>query len=68
MGNLMSFTLRHAQLGEISISHFLDFFKSAPRLQDIRLQFATPTSGGQDGRLISLGCLEWMDCSSSSHA
>ena len=63
MGNLTSFALRHARPGEISISHLLDFFESAPRLQGIRLQFATPTSGGQDGRLVSLACLEWMDIS-----
>ena len=61
MGNLTSFAPHHTQPGEISISCLLDFLESAPHLQDIRLRFATPASGGQDGRLVSLACLKRMD-------
>ena len=60
MVNLVSFTLARIPLGGVSIGHLLDFFESAPRLREVELTSATPTSGAQDGRLVSLGCLKRM--------
>ena len=60
MDNLTSFTLGCTE-GRISIRQFLDFFESAPRLREIKLHYATPTSGAQDGRLVSLACLKEME-------
>jgi len=61
MVNLTSFTLAHALRIESSVGQLLDFFESAPRLRKIQLHRATPTSGAQGGRLVSLGCLKRMD-------
>ena len=61
MVNLTSFTLNHMSRGEPSIKQFLDFIESAPRLRRICLFCATPTSGAQNGRLVSLACLERME-------
>ena len=61
MANLTSFTLGHTLLGDLSITQLLDFFEGAPGLRGIKFNSATPTSGGQDGRLVSLGCLKKMD-------
>ena len=58
MANLTSFTLGHVPLGEAPIRRLLDFFESAPRLREVELLFITLTSGGQNGRLVSLGCLK----------
>ena len=61
MVNLTSFTLSHTLPGNLSIIQLLDFFEGAPRLRDVKLNSATPTSSGQDRRLVSLSCLERMD-------
>ena len=60
MVNLTSFTLGHTPLGYVSIGQLLDFFETAPRLENVQLESATPTSGAQDGRLVSLDRLVWM--------
>ena len=61
MANLTSFTLSQMLPGDLSITQLLDFFESAPRLRNIKLDSATPVTGGQDGRLVSLDCLKTMD-------
>ena len=61
MTGLTSFTLSHTPPDSISIEQLLDFFESAPRLREIELDTATPTSGAQNGRLVSLTCLKKMD-------
>ena len=60
MVNLTSFKLAHTSPGEVSAVHLLDFFESAPRLRQVELHASAPTSGAQNGRLVSLDCLEWM--------
>jgi len=60
MVNLTSFTLCHILPADVSIGRLLDFFESAPHLHKIQLYSATPTSGTQDGRLVSLACLKSM--------
>ena len=57
MVNLTSFTLGRI---EVSVRHLLDFFESASRLRVIELDSATPTSGAQNGRSVSLDCLKKM--------
>ncbi|KAF9789192.1 hypothetical protein BJ322DRAFT_526599 [Thelephora terrestris] len=54
MLNLRSFSLRYGAWPGISVEKFLDFFESAPHLRCVELSFATPTFGGQPGRLVSL--------------
>jgi hypothetical protein len=47
----------------------VDFFESAPRLRKVHLNCITATSGAQNGRLVSLACLERMEvvgCDSAS--
>ena len=61
MVNLTSFTLAYTVPNEVTVKRLLDFFESAPRLRKIQLRDATPTSGAQNGRLVSLAYLEWMD-------
>ena len=61
MINLTSFDLFRMKPDDVSIKQLLDFFESAPRLRKIKLFFATPTSGAQNDRLVSLACLEKMD-------
>jgi len=60
MINLTWFALWHTPLGGISIGQLLDFFENTPHLKNIELRSATPTSGAQGGRLVSLAHLEWM--------
>ena len=60
MVNLTSFELGRTSPDHVPIRQLLDFFESAPRLHNIRLFFATPSSGAQNGRLVSLACLKWM--------
>ena len=60
MANLTSFTLWNTPPGGFTIDQLLDFFESAPRLREIFLYLATPSSGGQNGRLVSLVCLKGM--------
>jgi len=61
MVNLTSFTLRRTPPGAVSAGQLLDFLESAPYLEEVELLFATPTTGVQGGRLVSLGCLKSMD-------
>ena len=61
MVNLTSFTLGYTFPGNFPIRHLLDFFESTPRLRKIQLHSATPTSGTQIGRLVSLKHLKRMD-------
>ena len=60
MVNLTSFTLGHTSPGKVSIRQLLDFLDSAPRLERVKLDSATPTSGAQGGRLVSLERLKSM--------
>ena len=60
MTNLTSFVLCRMSPGDLTIKQLLDFLESTPRLGDIKLDSATPVTGGQDGRLVSLDCLKWM--------
>ena len=60
MVNLTSFTLAYMPPDEDSIRHLLDFFESAPRLSEVHLDATTPTSGAQNGRMVSLTCLKRM--------
>jgi hypothetical protein len=60
MVNLTSFTLGCTLPEDIPIGRLLDFFEAAPHLRSVHLLTATPISGAQDGRLVSLACLEKM--------
>jgi hypothetical protein len=68
MVHLTSFELYSTSSGEVTIRQLLDFFEGAPRLRKIHLCHATPTSGAQNGRLVSLACLEWMEITSGGSA
>ena len=57
MVNLTSFSLIYVLYPRVSVGQLLDFFESAPYLLDVKLIFATPNSGAQNGRLVSLGHL-----------
>ena len=61
MVNLTSLTLSYTPPGAISFGQLLDFFESAPYLRKVVLRFATPTTGVQRGRLVSLAYLKTMD-------
>ena len=63
MVNLTTFVLHRMPSDGLSIRQLLDFFESAPRLRKIKLDHATPASGGQNGRLVSLTCLKKMEIS-----
>jgi hypothetical protein len=65
MTNLTSFVLADTSPRDIPIGRFLDFFESAPHLRKIKLLVATPISGAQNGRLVSLVCLKWMEINGS---
>ena len=67
MTNLTSFIPDNMPLGGVSVGQFLDLFESAPRLREIQLISATPTSGAQDGRLVSLACLTELSLEFFSH-
>ena len=60
MINLTSFTLSHTPPGTVSVGQLLDFFESAPYLEEVEHRFATPTTGAQDCRLVSLAYLKSM--------
>jgi len=60
MVNLTSFTLSDTPPGAVSVEQFLDFFESAPSLEEVELYFVTPTAGAQNRRLVSLACLKSM--------
>ena len=57
MVNLTSFSLGYVVEPRVTIGQFLDFFEGAPRLLDIELTFSAPSSGAQNGRLVSLAHL-----------
>ena len=64
MVNLTSFTLSHIPpSGAAFAGQLLDFLESAPYLEQVELCFATPVAGAQDGRLVPLACLQYMDIS-----
>ena len=58
MANLTTLALYH--MWHLTIGQLLDFFESAPLLLNVELTFATPKSGAQDGRLVSLARLRWL--------
>jgi hypothetical protein len=58
MVNLTSFTLTPP--GAVSVGQLLDFFESAPHLEEVKLCSATSTTGAQNGQLVSLGRLKSM--------
>ena len=68
MVNLTSFKLHYMSLGEVSIGQLLDFLESAPRLRKANIYEATPTSGAQNGRLVSLPCLKRMEITGGGSA
>jgi hypothetical protein len=59
--NLTSFTLCNTSPRNLPIRQFLDFFESVPHLRKVCLSNATPISGAQSGRLVSLAYLERMN-------
>jgi len=59
MVNLITFTLSSAT-GAVSAGQLLDFFESAPHLEEVNLYSATPTAGAQNGRVVSLPRLKSM--------
>jgi len=61
MINLTSFTLYDTPPRTVSVGQLLDFFENAPYLEEVELHLTTPTTGVQDGRLVSLPCLTSMD-------
>jgi hypothetical protein len=63
-----SFKLYSTSPGQVTIGQLLDFFEGAPRLRKILFYSATPTSGAQNGRLVSLACLEWMEITNGGSA
>jgi hypothetical protein len=67
MNNLTSFKLGNMS-GGVSIKQLLDFFEGAPRLRIVDLFSATPASGAQNGRLVSLTRLERMEISGDGSA
>jgi hypothetical protein len=60
MVNLTSFELGHTIPDHVTIRELLDFFESASHLRKISLYAATPSSGAQSGRLVSLPYLKRM--------
>ena len=68
MINLTSFKLYYASRGEVSVRQLLNFFESTPRLRTVHLRCVTPTPCAQNGRLVSLACLEKMEVIGGSSA
>ena len=58
MVNLTSFILAH--VSPVSIRRLLDFFEDAPHIREVDLYSGTVISDAQNGRLVSLACLERM--------
>jgi len=58
MVNLTS--LKLIDTSPVSMSQLLDFFETAPHLYEVEFRMRIPTSGAQDGRLVSLARLESM--------
>ena len=61
MVNLTSLALTDIPSGAVSTGRLLDFFESAPYLEEVKLWCATPKAAIQGGRLVSLACLKSMD-------
>jgi len=61
MANLTSFTLEHGP--PTSVTRFLDFFESAPHLREVDIISTPLIPDAQDGRLVSLACLQRMEAS-----
>ena len=61
MVNLASLTLSNIPPGAVSTGQLLDFLESAPYLEEVKFCYATPTTGIQGGRLVSLACLKSME-------
>ena len=57
MVNLTSFLMYCVMRPRVTVRQLLDFFEGAPYLLDVNLGFATPVSGAQNGRLVSLAHL-----------
>ena len=53
-------SLRLLNTSPVSMRQLLDFLESAPHLREVELCFETPTTGTQNGRLVSLACLKSM--------
>jgi hypothetical protein len=68
LGNLTSIKLVRISPGEITVKQLLDFFESTPRLRQVGLRSVTPTSGTQNGRMVSLAYLETMDITGDGSA
>jgi hypothetical protein len=68
MANLTSLDMWNTSAGGATVEQFLDFFESAPHLRKVDLVAATPASGAQNGRLVSLMCLEWMEITDGASA
>ena len=66
MVNLTSFNLFDTP--QVLMDQLLDFFESPPRLRKVHLSFDTQFFDAQNGRLVSLPCLEnmWIDGHSCS--
>ena len=60
MINLTSFTLSYTSSEMVTIGQLLDFFEGAPYLEEVKLSYAIPTTGAQNGRVVSLECLKSM--------
>ena len=67
MVNLTSIVLIHVSWGEDSVKQLLDFLENIPRLRTVGL-LAIPTRDDQDGRLVSLACLERMEITGGGSA
>jgi len=59
MVNLTSFTLVYGS--NTSISQFLEFFESAPRLRDVHIYSEHPVTTVEYERLVPMTCLTWME-------
>jgi hypothetical protein len=68
MINLTSFEFHYASPDEVTVRQLLNFFESTPRLRTVYLRCVTPTPCAQDGRLVSLACLEKMEITDGSSA
>jgi len=61
MVNLTSLALTRIPPGAVPAGWLLDFFGSAPYLEEVKIWRATPKSSTQGGRLVSLAYLKSMD-------
>ena len=63
MTNLTLFMLGYTPPDEVTITHLLDFFESAPHLCNVHLNSVPLASGDQTGPLVSLTCLKQLTIS-----